>query len=315
LPPLSLQALPAPPPGGDARPMIRSMTGFGQATAELPGVRVTVELRSVNHRFADLRLRLPSELAGREVDVRKKILTRVSRGRVEVSVSIAAIEGGEPRPQLDRALLEEVLAASKVMNEEFGLKGRPEIHSLLAIPGMFKVSAPEVRNDDERRAAVEKAFDEALAGLDRERCREGWHLRDELLSRQEKIASLTAEIRERAAGMPDSLRDRLLERLQALGGGVELDPGRVAQEAAILADRCDVTEELVRLDGHRSQVEALLRKPDGEPVGKRLEFLAQEMNRETNTINSKSSDLEISRCALALKAELEKVREQIQNLE
>ena len=105
---------------------------------------------------------------------------------------------------------------SKVLNEEFGLEGRPEIHSLLAIPGMFKMNAPEIRNDEERRAAVENAFDEALAGLDRERCREGLHLREELLSRHEKISALTAEIRERAAGMPDCLRDRLLERLQAL---------------------------------------------------------------------------------------------------
>ena len=126
---------------------------------------------------------------------------------------------------------------------------------------------------------------------------------------------LTATIRSRAAGQPTALRDRLLERLKALGEDVQLDPERVAQEAILLADRCDVTEEIVRLDSHLEQARALLGEPDGEPVGRRLEFLVQEILRETNTVNSKSTDIELTRAALELKSELEKVREQIQNLE
>lgn len=291
------------------------MTGYGQASTELAGARLTVELRSVNHRFADLRLRLPGELSSLESILRKKILAQVRRGRVEAFVSITPAEGQAAAPRLDRALVAEVLAATRALHEEFGVEGTLDLPGLLAIPGMFKSATPAQTDLAAAQTALERAAADALRALEQERLREGAHLRGELLSLLEKISALVAAIRQVAESLPSTLHERLVERLRALAQQVEIDPARAAQEAAFLADRADVTEELVRLEGHLAQAAHVLEQPGGEPVGKRLDFLVQEIHRETNTINSKSANLEISRAALDLKAELEKVREQVQNLE
>ena len=295
--------------------MIRSMTGYGQAFAEVPQARITVSLRTVNHRYADVRLRLPSGLVAREAELRRKILGKIKRGRVEVSIELDAFGGTEARSQFNRPLLEEILASAQQLREEFQIPGGLDLQTLLGVPGIFKPVSTEQVWDETLLAALNEATDGALAALEKERCREGEHLREEMLQRLASMRGLAGEVERLAAGEPSRLRDRLLERLGALGGAPELDPARVAQEAALLADRCDVTEEVVRLAGHLDQVQNLLEQPDGEPLGKRLDFLLQELNRETNTINSKSSLLELSRCALGLKAEIEKVREQIQNVE
>lgn len=295
--------------------MIRSMTGYGQASAELPEAKVTVELRTLNHRYADLRMRLPAELVPQENAIRRKVLDRVKRGRVELAINFVSPAGGETRPQFNRELFEEVVAASEQIKEESRVDGKLDFAALLGVPGMFKSTAAELEWGAAQQAALDEALDGALSALESERRREGRHLCEELLGRLAAMAGIAAEIRERAGELPGTVRDRLIERLQSLSPDVELEPARLAQEAAILADRCDVTEELVRLEGHLDQTRSLLDQPDGEPVGKRMDFLLQEINRETNTINSKSADLELSRKALALRAEIEKVREQIQNLE
>lgn len=291
------------------------MTGYGQASADLETARLSVELRTVNHRYADLRLRLPQELAASEREVRRKVLSRVQRGRVELNVNVEPLGGGPSRPQLNHALLNEVLEAVTTLRDRFRIKGAADLGTLLTVPAMFRTGPVELAWDETAQAAFDRALGEALELLDRDRCREGEHLRGELRERLASMLALAKTLRERASAVPRLLRDRLLERLQALGPGVELDPARVAQEAVLLADRADVTEELVRLDGHLSQAGALIEQTDGQPVGKRLDFLLQEIQRETNTINSKSSDLDLSRTALALKAEIEKFREQVQNLE
>jgi uncharacterized protein (TIGR00255 family) len=180
---------------------------------------------------------------------------------------------------------------------------------------MYKLETPELSWGEEEREALFNAVDMALSALDADRRREGEALKREILDRLTTMTRLTTEARERAGAIPDQLKQKLLQRLATLGSDVELDPSRLAQEATFLADRADVTEEIVRLEGHLAQAGGLLEKPDGGPVGKRLDFLLQEIHRETNTICSKSSDLELTRGALALKAEAEKVREQIQNLE
>jgi uncharacterized protein (TIGR00255 family) len=159
------------------------------------------------------------------------------------------------------------------------------------------------------------AVDRALGALDAERRREGEHLRSAVLAQLALMDTLVVELRSVTAAVPSMLRERLIERLRALAPDVTLDPGRLASEATLLADRADVTEEIVRLESHLAQVRSLLERDGAEPVGKRLEFLMQEIHRETNTINSKSPDLEVTRRALALKTELERVREQIQNVE
>jgi len=186
---------------------------------------------------------------------------------------------------------------------------------LMRVPGVFETNGPATPLDEAGRSAVDGALDVALAALDAERRREGGLLRDDLVPRVARMKATVAVIRELAAGVPHTLQQKLAERVQQLVTQVTLDPARIAQEAAFLADRADITEELVRLDGHLVHAHALLAEIDGEPVGKRLEFLLQEIHRETNTIASKSSELGISRHALALKAESEKIREQIQNVE
>jgi uncharacterized protein (TIGR00255 family) len=295
--------------------MIRSMTGYGQGTAEAPGLKVTVELRSVNNRFADLKLRLPEELVPFEQELRRKVLQTVKRGRVDVDVRLARTGDAAVPFALNRPVLQAALSAWATLRDEFGIQGPFDIHTLLRIPGIFESSDPRSSLDEAARRVVEHALDAGLAALDAERRREGGVLRDDLVARVSRMSGVVGSIGEVAAGIPSALQKKIADRVQQLVTQVTLDPARIAQEAAFLADRSDVTEELVRLKGHLAHAQTLLSESDGEPVGKKLEFLLQEILRETNTIASKSVDLGISRHALELKAESEKIREQIQNLE
>ncbi len=291
------------------------MTAFGQAAAEIGGYRVAVELRSVNHRWADLKLRLPEYLAAQESVLRRRFLDRIRRGRVDAIVRVEAPGGGESRPRLQRALLDEALEAARQLREQHGIAGQVDLATILALPGLFRVETPAPQWTDTELVELTALFDQAVGALDREREREGRHLRDELRSRAEIMQSHVAALRARAVAEPGRLRNRILERLANLAPDVALDPGRLAQEAALAADRADITEELVRLSGHLAEVARLVETSGDEPVGKSLDFLLQEVHRESNTVNSKTSELEMSRLALALKAETEKLREQVQNLE
>lgn len=291
------------------------MTGYGQGQQDAGDLRVTVELKTVNNRFADVRFRLPAELAGWEARVRRTVLSRVRRGRVELSVRFERGNAAAGAPALNRELLEAVLAGAQQLRDEHGLKGELDLARIVAIPGLFRAEAPILGGDKEQLEVLDRCLALGLDALDADRLREGQVLATELLDRLRTMQDLTRTMTERAATVPATVRDRLIARLDNLGVELQLDPARVAQEAALLADRCDVTEELVRLEGHLQQAIALVDEPDGQPVGKRLDFLLQEIHRETNTVNSKSSDLELTRVALAMKAEAEKVREQVQNLE
>jgi len=295
--------------------MIRSMTGFGQASAELAEARVSVELKTVNHRYADMRVRLPTDLISEERTFRTAIQKRVKRGRVECQVHIQPLGNVGSEVRLNRPLLDEVLRAAELLRTEHKLTGEPDVASLLSISSMFRSGPIEVEWNEGELKTLHGTLAEALKALDKDREREGAHLAQDLCARLERMRSLVESIRARAAAQPDAAREKMQARLAALAPEIELDPARLAQEALLLADRCDVTEELVRLAGHLEQAGGLLGKSDDEPLGKRLDFLSQEINRETNTINSKSSDLEMSRLAMEMKAEVEKVREQVQNLE
>ncbi len=291
------------------------MTGFGQASAESGDLRLTVELRGVNHRYVDFRLRVPPWLFAAEGQIRSRALAGIKRGRVEMNVAVEAIGSGAGTARLDRALAAEAVAMARALRDEFDVEGAIDVNTLLALPGVLRGGALDPEWGAEQRALLERTIDAARQAFDRERCREGQHLQRELSRLLAAMSEIASAIRARAALLPDLVRGRLTERLRALGQDLALDPARVAQEALILADRADVTEELVRLAGHLEQAQGLVDAPDGEPLGKRLEFLLQEIQRETNTVNSKSVDLDLSRLALALKAETEKVREQVQNLE
>jgi len=291
------------------------MTGYGQGQRDVGDLRVTVELKTVNNRFADVRFRLPAELAVWESKVRRKVLAHVKRGRVELSVRVERAGASAGAPALNRELVAAAISGARRIQEEFGVEGDIELGHILSLPGLFRSEGPLYEVDEVLLRVLGDCLDAGLQALDADRAREGKALAGELVERLEKMQGLAGTMEELASAMPGTVRDRLVSRLNALGGDVALDPARIAQEAAILADRCDVTEELVRLHGHLSQARSVLEKPDGQPVGKRLDFLLQEIHRETNTVSSKSSDLELTRTALSMKAEGEKVREQVQNLE
>ena len=291
------------------------MTGYGQGTAEAPEVRVTVEIRSVNNRFAEVRLRLPSELSALETEIRRTVLGRIRRGRVELSLSLERVARNGKAAPLNRPLAEAVAHAARSLREELGIAGDLDLPTLLAIPGMVQTGSGWDPGDPAAREAVTRALDAALAAHDEDRSREGASLGTDLRARVARMRELAAALRDAASVVPTLARQRLQERLALLAQGVDLDPGRLAQEVAYLADRADVTEELVRLEGHLAQAARLLEAGQAEPLGKRLDFLVQEIHRETNTVNSKAADLAVSRLALDLKEETEKVREQIQNLE
>jgi len=295
--------------------MIRSMTGYGQGVAEAPGLKVSVELRCVNNRFVDLKLRLPDELSPFEQELRRKVLATVKRGRVDVDLRLERTGDAAVPLTLNRPVAEAALQAWKTLRDEYGVSGEWDLHAMLRVPGIFETRGAAARLDEAGRTAVDDAFDRALAALDVERRREGGQLRDDLVARVARMSGIVATVRTLAAAIPDTLQKKIVERVQQLLTQVTLDPARIAQEAAFLADRSDITEEVVRLEGHLEHARGLLADADGEPVGKRLEFLLQEIHRETNTIASKSADLGISRQALDLKAESEKIREQILNLE
>jgi len=295
--------------------MIRSMTGYGQGTAETESLKVTVELRSVNNRFADLKLRLPDELAPFEPDLRRRVLSTVKRGRVDVDLRLERTGTADAPLVLNRAVVDGALSAWKALRDEYGVQGEWDLQALMRVPGVLERPSRAGVLDETSRGAVEQALSRALEALDAERQREGRALALDLTARVTTMEAHVATIRALAAAIPDAVHKRIVERVQQLAPQIALDPARVAQEAAFLADRADVTEETVRLTGHLAQAKALLAESTGEPVGKRLDFLLQEINRETNTIASKSAELEMSRRALDLKAEAEKIREQIQNLE
>ncbi len=290
------------------------MTGFGRGAAESGPLRVEVQARSVNNRFADVRLRLPEELALREPEIRRRVLPAVRRGRVEIDVRLERAPEAAAGIALNRAAVAGALEAARALRDEYGVPGTLDAAAMLSLPGMLDSRVPREMSDDDLQA-LDRALEAALRALDADRAREGAAIARDLASRVGKMRELTDSVAALAERVPAAAKRRLVERMQALAAPVELDPARVAQEAAFLADRADITEELVRLSGHLDQAGTLLAPEDGEPVGKRFDFLLQEIHRETNTICSKSPDLEITRRALDLKAEVERVREQIQNLE
>lgn len=290
------------------------MTGFGQGAAEAPALRVEVQIRSVNNRFADIRLRLPEGVAAREADLRRRVQPCVRRGRVEVDVRFERDRAESGAARVNRAAAAGVLEAARGLREALGVPGEIDVATLLQVPGVLETTASNTL-DEAEWAAVERSLDLALAAFEADRVREGAALAQDLLQRFGRMRALASGIVGLAGAVPAAIRKKLTDRIQALLSSSEIDPTRLAQEAAFLADRADITEELVRLDGHLGQAASLLSAPDGEPVGKRLDFLLQEIQRETNTVCSKSPDLEITRAALELKAETERIREQIQNLE
>lgn len=289
------------------------MTGYGRGSAEGESFSVSVDLKTVNNRFLDVHLRLSGELSALEPVIKRQINSRLSRGRVDVTISFE--KTAQTAYELNRPLISGYVNALRDMQKEFSIGGDLDINVLARLPGALQPTRDAL--SDDIVAGIEKALNAALDELERMRSQEGETLRKEMAERIEKIEALVPSIEEAASGLVDAYRARLQKRIGELlsrnGQLVEIDPSRLAQEVAFLSDRSDVSEEMVRLRSHLTQFREALNS-SGE-TGKMLDFLLQELNREANTTLSKSTDLSIKEAALAIKADVEKLREQVQNVE
>jgi len=292
---------------------MKSMTGYGKAMVAGDDFSVSADLKTVNNRFLDIHLRVGAELASLEAGIKKRITSRLTRGRVDVTISVERTS--QMVYELNRPLIAGYVNALKQLQQDFQIAGELDINVLARIPGALQPARNGI--DDRVIGAVDAAVDQALNELERMREQEGETLKRELRDRVEKIESIVPTIEAAAAGLAEAYRVRLQKRIGELlnrgGQVVEIDPARLAQEVAYLADRSDVSEEMVRLRSHLTQFQEALDAP-GE-AGKMLDFLLQELNREANTTLSKSTDLVIKEAGLAIKAEVEKLREQVQNVE
>jgi uncharacterized protein (TIGR00255 family) len=292
---------------------MKSMTGFGRGAFSSEAFGVTVEIKTVNNRYLDVHLRLGQELSAIEMNVRKRIGARLSRGRVDLNINFD--RAGAATYEVNRPLIAGYVQALREIKEELGLAGEIDVNSLARVPGALTAARDSF--DEGNMAGVESALDQALDSLEQMRQSEGAALATEMRVRVAKIEAEVPIIEAAAAGLADAYRQRLQKRVTELiargSQAVELDAGRLAQEVAYLADRSDISEELARLRSHLEQFRSSI-EADGE-VGKRLDFLLQELNREANTVLSKSTEIGIKDSALAIKAEVEKLREQVQNVE
>jgi uncharacterized protein (TIGR00255 family) len=298
--------------------MIRSMTGYSRVRHEGEDFSLAVGVKATNHRFLDLQVRLPGGLEPLDPVLRRLVKAHIARGHVEVQVSLERL--GAAELQLDRKLLTAYLSTLQSVRREFGFNSEPDLVALLRVPGMVTTGNGEIPPQEFERlqGVVEQVVSEALGRLNEMRAREGETLERDLRGRLERLAALCASVEGTAQEMPQLYRRRLEKRVQEILDNVELDSARLVQEVAFLASRSDVAEELTRFRSHLDQVQHLL--AESPEVGKRLDFLLQEMNREANTLLSKTTDvpevgLEITRQAIEMKAEIEKLREQAQNIE
>lgn len=294
--------------------MIRSMTGFGQADGELPGSRVHMDVKSVNHRFCEVVVRLPRELQSFEEPLKRIVQGAAKRGRFDVFVTTErSAEGAQSGVELDWALVHAYADAAKQVQNKLGLPGELNVQQLLQLPNVVSIKA--VRTDDAETEQVLKAtLETAVARLTAMRVVEGANLAADLDAR---LDAMEASRKSVAAFAPHAVSEyaaKLRERIRDLLQGEALpDEQRLATEVALMADRSSVDEELTRLDSHIGQFRGLLREK--EAVGRKLDFIIQEMNREVNTIGSKAAHTDIVKQVIEMKAELEKMREQVQNIE
>ncbi|MBZ5727053.1 MAG: YicC family protein [Acidobacteriia bacterium] len=293
------------------------MTGFARVRKTAAQGEIVFTLKTVNHRGLDMQFQLPPEMEALESAIRAVVRNGVLRGHVQVRVSFtrtAAVGGAVP----NRALLDAYMRAFREAAGLYGIEGAPDLNAALSIPGMLSAGAADEGADEETGKAILEAAAEAVRELNRFREREGAATAGEIRQRGRNVCALVSRMEEIRSGAVDAFQTRLRERLADLLQGAGLDPQRLAQEAAVAADRSDISEELLRLRTHAAQVEALL-AGEGE-AGKRLDFLLQEMNREANTVLSKTGGLgdlglTMTDLALAAKSEIDKIREQVLNLE
>uniref|UniRef100_UPI00405731D6 YicC/YloC family endoribonuclease n=1 Tax=Candidatus Electronema sp. TaxID=2698783 RepID=UPI00405731D6 len=290
----------------------RSMTGFGRGEANEGGRSWTAEIRTVNHRFLDQRVTLPAAFTGLEEQVKKLVAGQQDRGRTEICLTCQGEVSGAAQLTVDMELARQYHRCLLRLKEQLGLNGAVELRDLLPQRGII-IQQEQSADIEQEWPLIEQAVTAALVDCARMREQEGQALKTELNSRLDQFTALVAEIESAVPQLVAQRHQELKERIAKLLTGMDIDPARLAQEAAIMADKADVTEEIVRLSSHISQFRSFL--DSDEPCGRRLDFLLQEFLREVNTLASKISNAAVARLGVEMKNEIEKLREQVQNIE
>lgn len=293
--------------------MIKSMTGFGRSTAQVNGIEATVEMRSVNKRFCEVSVRLPRSLSERESDVQALVKKAFGRGRINVQIQVEEAEESAVPLEVDAEVARGYKLLLEDLRQAAGIEEPVRLEHLLNHSDIFRPIEDGDETAEESWPAIEEALDGAIEELQTMRRQEGRSLQDDLEARINAIGEHLEKAKERAPRRVEEGRQKLKERLQEMMQDDRIDPNRLEEEIAILADKLDVTEECVRLESHLKLFRESL--TSDEPVGRKLNFITQEIHREVNTIGSKSNDAELAHQAVQMKEEVEKIREQIQNVE
>lgn len=292
--------------------MIKSMTGYGGAKGSAEGLSVSIELKSVNNRYLDVSVKLPRTMLFAEEPIKAAVGRHISRGKVDVFVTVDQSASDDMEVRVNEPLLKGYIEALSAAAEKFGLQNDMTVMSLCRLPDVLSTDRREI-DSSALMSGITEILERALTEYDAMRLREGEKLRDDVLARLETISRLTGVVEENAPKTVAEYRARLEQKLQEVLATANIDESRVLTEAAIFADKIAVDEETVRLRSHISQLRGLT---NGEsPAGRKMDFLIQELNREANTIGSKCQNADIAHVVVELKAEIEKIREQIQNVE
>ena len=293
--------------------MLISMTGFGRAECQDGDYSYKAEIRSVNNRFIEINTRLPKAYLDLEQPLKKLIKSHCARGSINITISVANTSENsgewEIKPNLPLAI--QYVKALKKIQTSLGLEGNLNIDSVVGLRDIIKIDPVPI--DPAKESLLLKIAESALTSLRKMREEEGEHLQKDLSERIDIIEKHAEQIKKRQPEVIQEYKARLEEKIKLLNNGIQVDESRLAQETAILADRCDITEEITRLSSHLKQFRKLFESK--EPMGRKLEFITQEINREVNTMGSKSSDTEVANLVIEIKSALEKIREQLQNIE
>lgn len=292
--------------------MIKSMTGYGRAEEMINGKKITAEIKAVNHRFSDYSIRMPRHLLALEDRVRKLASEYITRGKVDIFITLESFEEADREIVLNEALAKSYIDALKQLRDTFGLRDDISVGTASRYGEIFKTERAEV-DEEKTWLEIESVFKQALSDFTAMREREGARIYEDLTQRVNYMKELAQKIDERAPEIVKDYEARLYEKIKEVLGDKNIDETRILTEVAIFSDKVAINEELVRLGSHFEEYNVIL--SGQEPAGRRLDFLIQEINREINTIGSKSNDMEVAKIVVELKSELEKLREQIQNIE
>lgn len=292
--------------------MLKSMTGYGRREVVTDGKKILVEIKSVNHRYADYNIKVQRHLGYMEDKIRKHVSESITRGKVDIYLNVENYETADKQITLNKPMAENYINVLKQLRDEFGLRDDISVTSVARNPDIFLTERIE-EDEEQLWNTVKTVLDEALSDFVSMREREGERIERDLCERIEYMRTLVTGIDERSPQTVKEYSDRLYEKIKDVLDGREIDEARILTEVAIYADKVAVNEETVRLVSHFSEFDNIINC--GEPAGRKLDFLIQEINREVNTIGSKASDIEIAKTVVTLKGEIEKLREQIQNIE